>query len=55
VLAEYGADPADVFFVDDLPQNVAAAASRGITAHLFTTPAALLAAIEAFAEARRET
>jgi FMN phosphatase YigB (HAD superfamily) len=49
VLAAYDADPADVFFADDLPQNVAAAESRGITGHVFTTPAALLAAVEAFA------
>jgi FMN phosphatase YigB (HAD superfamily) len=52
VLAEYEADPADVFFADDLTENVAAAASRGITAHLFTTPEALLAAIEEFAGTR---
>jgi FMN phosphatase YigB (HAD superfamily) len=51
VLAEYRADPAEVFFADDLPENVAAAASRGITAHLFTTPEKLLAAIEEFARA----
>ena len=52
VLAAYEADPADVFFADDLPQNVAAAASRGITAHLFTSPEALLAAVEGFAASR---
>ena len=48
VLTAYGADPADVFFADDLRENVAAAASRGITAHLFTTPEKLLAAVEEF-------
>ena len=37
VLDEYGADPADVFFVDDLPENVAGAESVGITGHRFTT------------------
>jgi FMN phosphatase YigB (HAD superfamily) len=52
VLAEYEADPADVFFADDLPENVAAAASRGITGHLFTTPEGLLAAVEEFARLR---
>jgi putative hydrolase of the HAD superfamily len=52
VLEDYGVAADDAFFVDDLPQNVAAAASRGITAHLFTTPAALLAAIEEFARNR---
>ncbi len=52
VLEAYGADPREVFFADDLPQNVAAAASRGITAHLFTSPEALLAAVEGFAASR---
>jgi putative hydrolase of the HAD superfamily len=49
VLATYGADPAEVFFADDLRENVAAAATRGITAHLVTTPEKLLAAVEEFA------
>ena len=49
VLTAYDADPAEVFFADDLPENVAAAVSRGITGHLFTTPEKLLAAVEAFA------
>jgi len=49
-IASYGADPADVFFADDLPQNVAAAASRGITAHLYESPAGLQAAVRSFAE-----
>ena len=37
-------EPGEVFFVDDSPRNVDAAAALGIHAHLFTTP-------EAFAEA----
>lgn len=52
LLDEYDADPADVFFTDDLPENVAGAESVGITGHLFTTPAALLDAVEAFAAER---
>ena len=49
VLAAYGASADVTFFADDLPENVAGAASVGISAHLFTTPAELLAAIEHFA------
>ena len=52
LLDEYDADPADVFFVDDLIENVRGAESVGITGHLFTTPAALLDAVEAFARER---
>jgi putative hydrolase of the HAD superfamily len=52
VLQEYGADPADVFFADDLPENVAGAESVGITAHLFTSGRALRDAIEEFARSR---
>jgi putative hydrolase of the HAD superfamily len=52
MLERYDADPADTFFTDDLPQNIAGAVSVGITGHLFTTPAALLEAIEDFAESR---
>lgn len=53
VLASYAADAADTFFADDLPENVAAAESVGITTHHFTgDAAALLADIEAFAAAR---
>ena len=48
VLARYGRDASEAFFVDDMPANVAGAASIGITAHLYRSPAALLAAIEAF-------
>ncbi len=51
VLERYGAEPSETFFADDMAQNVAGAESVGITAHLFTTPAALAAAIEAFASA----
>jgi putative hydrolase of the HAD superfamily len=52
LLDEYDADPADVFFTDDLIENVRGAESVGITGHLFTTPAALLDAVEAFARDR---
>ena len=51
VLAAYGRQASEAFFVDDMPDNVAGAASIGITAHLYSTPAALLAAIEDFAAA----
>ncbi len=52
VLEKYAIPAARAFFADDLPENVAGAASIGIDAHLFTTPAELLAAIERFAAAR---
>ncbi|HEV7741581.1 MAG TPA: HAD family hydrolase [Pseudolysinimonas sp.] len=52
LLDEYDADPADVFFTDDLIENVRGAESVGITGHLFTTPAALMDAVEAFARDR---
>ena len=52
LLDEYDADPADVFFTDDLIENVRGAESVGITGHLFTTPAALMDAVEAFASDR---
>src|SRR5690606_22854678 len=43
-------EPADhVFFADDLPENVAGAASVGIAAHLYESPGSLLDAIESFA------
>ncbi len=48
VLARYGRDASEAFFVDDMAVNVAGAASIGITAHLYRSPAALLAAIEEF-------
>jgi putative hydrolase of the HAD superfamily len=52
LLEAYGRDPSEVFFVDDLPENVAGAESVGITAHRFTDAATLIAAIEAFAAFR---
>ncbi len=48
VLARYGRDASEAFFVDDMAVNVAGAASIGITAHLYRSPAAMLAAIEGF-------
>ena len=48
VLARYGRQAGEAFFVDDMAVNVAGAASVGITAHLYRSPAAMLAAIEAF-------
>jgi putative hydrolase of the HAD superfamily len=52
VLAAYDTKASDAFFADDLAVNIAGAESVGITGHLFTTPAKLLAAIEAFAAGR---
>lgn len=52
LLDEYDADPADVFFTDDLIENVRGAESVGITGHLFTSGAELLDAVEAFARER---
>lgn len=52
LLREYGADPHDVFFADDLLENIRGAESVGITAHLFTSGAELQAAVEQFAAAR---
>lgn len=52
VLERYSADPGDAFFADDLPENVAGAASVGITAHLYTAPTGLHDAIESFASVR---
>ncbi len=52
VLERYARDANEAFFVDDMSVNVAGAASVGITAHLYSTPAAMLAAIEEFAEGR---
>lgn len=54
VLEAYDEPAAHTFFADDLPDNVAGAASVGITAHLYTDPASLRDAIESFAAARRE-
>ena len=52
VLAAYERDASEAFFVDDMPGNVAGAASIGISAHLYQSPAGLLRAIEDFAKAR---
>lgn len=52
VLEAYGADPADVFFADDLTENVAGARSVGITAHRFEGAAGLRDAVERFAAER---
>lgn len=52
VLESYETAAEDAFFADDLPENVEGAASVGITAHLFSNPARLLAAIEEFANSR---
>lgn len=52
VLEAYDTDAKDAFFADDMAINVEGAASVGIAAHLFREPAALLAAIEAFAASR---
>lgn len=52
VLERYGVPPADAFFADDLPENIAGAEECGITGHLFTEPGGLLQAIESFAAAR---
>ncbi|CAN5443454.1 HAD-IA family hydrolase [soil metagenome] len=52
LLDEYDADPYDVFFTDDLIENVAGAESVGITGHHFTGAAGLMDAVEAFARDR---
>jgi putative hydrolase of the HAD superfamily len=52
VLERYERDASEAFFVDDMPGNVAGAASVGITAHLYSSPASLLRAIEEFARTR---
>jgi putative hydrolase of the HAD superfamily len=52
LLRAYDRQPHEVFFVDDLPENVAGAVSVGITAHLFTGAPGLVAAIEEFAAQR---
>ena len=49
VLAAYDTQPGDAFFADDMAVNVAGAASIGITAHLFRSPAGLRRAIDEFA------
>lgn len=52
MLDAYGQDASDTFFADDLPENVAAAESVGITAHLFTDSAGMREAVEGFARLR---
>lgn len=52
VLESYGVAADRAFFADDMPENVEGAASVGITAHLYSTPGAMHAAIEEFAAAR---
>jgi putative hydrolase of the HAD superfamily len=52
VLESYGVPADRAFFADDMPENIAGAASVGITAHLYESPEAMLAAIEAFAAER---
>ncbi len=52
VLESYGVDARDAFFADDMRINVEGAASIGISSHLFSSPAALRAAIEDFAAKR---
>ena len=54
VLDSYEVAPEDAFFADDLPENVAGAASLGITAHLYGTAEGLLSAIEEFAAGRSD-
>lgn len=52
LLERFDVPASDVFFTDDLPENVAGAVSVGITGHLFTGAAGLAAAVEQFAAAR---
>ena len=53
ILKHYGATAENTFFADDLVENVAGAESIGITGHLYTDAALMLAAIEAFAAEAR--
>jgi HAD superfamily hydrolase (TIGR01509 family) len=52
VLARYGTAAEDAFFADDLAENVAGAASIGISAHRFVDAEGMDAAIDAFAVSR---
>lgn len=52
MMRAYGAAPEDVFFADDLVENVDSAAALGITAHLYTGTAELRDAVERFATSR---
>ena len=38
VLSTYDLKPSQTFFIDDQPENVAAASACGITAHRFSSP-----------------
>lgn len=49
VLERYERDASETFFVDDMRENVAGAASIGITAHLYRSAPKLVQAIETFA------
>jgi putative hydrolase of the HAD superfamily len=42
VIKYYDAAPEELFFTDDMPENIEAAKKRGIKAYQFTTPANLL-------------
>jgi putative hydrolase of the HAD superfamily len=55
VLTRYGIAAEDAFFADDMVENIDSALSVGITAHHFTTPALMHAAIEDFAVSRGVT
>lgn len=48
-LRRLAAEPADALFIDDQPENVAAALSLGMTAHLHTSSEGTIATIRAFA------
>jgi glucose-1-phosphatase len=52
VLTAYETEPGEAFFADDLAENVAGAASVGISAHLFTTAGGMREAIQEFAGRR---
>ena len=52
VLEKYGVSASEAFFADDRPENIEGAASVGISAHLFESPAGMRAAIEEFAATR---
>jgi 2-haloacid dehalogenase len=47
--SRYGVQPARALFIDDRPENVAAAEALGFAGHLFTTPEALSASLGALA------
>lgn len=51
-VARIGVEPGDAFFADDNAANADGATEAGLTGHHFTTPRALRAAIDAFADGR---